>query len=105
MNYSQKLPLISGHPNYKERQSVNNIIDGRTQNFGSVTATASTALTTVAEPALASDSTVILVPMDANARSEYLAGNGYVSAVRDGEFDLTHASTTTTRVYRYAWIG
>ncbi len=104
-SFSFKLPEIPSLPTRQERHSINNIIDGRLDTTGEVTATVSTAVTTVTAEAVQESSAVVLVPMNAAARTEYLAGNGYVSEVRDGAFDITHASTTTTRIYRYAWIG
>lgn len=103
--FSFKLPEILSGATREERHSINAIIDGRLDSFGEVTATLATTVTTVTASAIQADSVVTLVPMNAAAHTEYLAGNGYVSAVRDGEFDITHASASTTRTYRYAWIG
>lgn len=86
--------------------AINGIIDGRTDNYGSVTLTASTAATVVSEARVTDYSTVILTPRTANAAAELGAGGMYVSAMANGSFTITHASNgQTDRTFDYSWSG
>jgi hypothetical protein len=86
--------------------AINGIIDGRTDNYGSVTLTASTATTVVSEARVTDFSTVILTPRTANAAAELGAGGMYVSAMALGSFTITHANNAQTdRTFDYSWSG
>ncbi len=86
--------------------AVNGIIDGRTDNYGSATLTASTATTVVTESRVTGFSTIVLTPTTANAAAELGAGTLYVSAKADGSFTLTHANNAQTdRTFDYTWSG
>ena len=81
---------------------VNNILDGNTNNKGSVTLTASA----VADLRAGPESVVVLMPTTANASAEVGAGTIYVSARAKQTFTLTHANNgQTDRTYKYAIIG
>lgn len=67
----------------------------------SVTLTTSQTTTTVTDPRMGSDKTVVLTPKDANAAAE----NIYLSSALNGSFVLTHASSGTTRTFNYVIIG
>lgn len=86
--------------------AINGIIDGRTDNYGSVTLTASTATTVVTEARVTDFSTVVLTPRTANAAAELGAGGMYVSAMTDGSFTITHANNAQSdRTFDYSWSG
>jgi hypothetical protein len=86
--------------------AINGIIDGRTDNYGSVTLTASTATTVVSEARVTDFSTVVLTPRTANAAAELGAGGMYVSAMTDGSFTITHANNAQSdRTFDYSWSG
>ena len=85
---------------------VNNILDGNTNNKGSVTLTASAASTAVTDLRAGPESVVVLMPTTANASAEVGAGTIYVSARAKQTFTLTHANNgQTDRTYKYAIIG
>ena len=85
---------------------VNNILDGNTNNKGSVTLTASAASTAVADLRAGPESVILLMPTTANASAEQGAGTIYVSARAKQTFTLTHANNgQTDRTYKYAIIG
>tara|TARA_R110002020_G_scaffold285960_1_gene501490 strand:- start:1184 stop:1504 length:321 start_codon:yes stop_codon:yes gene_type:complete len=85
---------------------VNNILDGNTNNKGSVTLTASATSTAVADLRAGPESVVVLMPTTANASAEVGAGTIYVSARAKQTFTLTHANNgQTDRTYKYAIIG
>lgn len=86
--------------------AINGIIDGRTDNYGSVTLTASTATTVVSEARVTDFSTINLTPVTANAAAELGAGGMYVSAKAIGSFTITHANNAQTdRTFDYSWSG
>ena len=66
-----------------------------------VTLTTSQTTTTVTDPRMGTDKTVVLTPTDANAAAE----NIYLSSALNGSFVLTHASAGTTRTFNYVIIG
>ena len=86
--------------------ALNNVIDGRTDNYGTCTLTASTVQTvvTLANTQVSENSTVILTARTANAAAAL--ATTYVSDTSNGSFTLTHASNAQTdRIFSYAWIG
>lgn len=86
--------------------AINNIIDGRTDNYGNCTLTASTVQTvvSVAQSQVSENSHVTLTARTANAAAAL--ATTYVSDVSNGSFTLTHASNAQTdRIFSYAWIG
>lgn len=91
---------------------VNGILLGRTNNYGSVTLTASAASTTVslAEGRLSSNSKVYFEPLTASAAAEYHSGNMYVTAanhdVANRQFIITHSNhASTDRDFGYVIVG
>jgi hypothetical protein len=106
---SQKLPPFGAKPNIVKAlrdiaQAVNQIIDGRTSNTCEFELTASTVVTTVVRPnRIAENSSVHIQATNANAASEI--ASIYISDVRNGEFDVTHPSNTSTRTFSVSWIG
>lgn len=109
MTATQTQKLSSHETNPRRISSaVNNVIDGRTDNYGSVTLTASASSTTVNTSGLmvSENSTIILTPRSANAAAEQAAGTLYVSTKANQSFTLTHANNAQTdRTFDYAWIG
>jgi hypothetical protein len=105
---SQKLPPFGNKANTRDAMrhvadAVNSIIEGRTQNACSIELDASTTKTTYYRQYVGQQSTVFLQATNANAASEI--ASIYVSAVRNGEFDVTHPSNTSTRTFDIAWVG
>lgn len=87
---------------------VNQAMQGKTNNTGTVTLTANATSTTVSEaPNRLGEETVILfMPTTANAAAAMT--NVYVSSrsVANNTFTITHANTATTdRVFNYVLIG
>lgn len=105
---TQKLPPFGSRPDLVRAlrdiaNSINRLIEGRSSNSCEFELDASTTTTTVARTYIARHSSIILQPTNAAAASE--VASTYVSAVRQGEFDVTHPSNTSTRTYSAAWIG
>lgn len=96
-----KLPTNGGNPR-QVAQVVNLVVDGKQNNLGSVTLTASSTTTAVTDYKVGADSCILLMPTTANAAAEAV----HVSARSKNSFTLTHASAgTTDRTFAYAVIG
>ena len=79
---------------------------GRSNAVGTVTLATGVATTVVTDKNCAAGSTPLLTPATANAATEVGNGTLYVSAVANGSFTLTHASSATTgRTFLYALHG
>ena len=90
----------------KLAESVNGIIDGRSNAYGTVTLDANQATTTLTDRRIAPDSCIGLMPETANAAAEIGAGTFYVSARTSGSATLTHANNAQAdRTYTYAIVG
>ena len=84
---------------------VNRLLDGKSNNTGTVTLTPSSSTTTVLDKRVGSESVILLTPMTNNASA---AGNiPYISARTAGEsFELTHASNgQTDKTFDYIIVG
>lgn len=102
--YSQKLAPLESNQR-KINTAINKIIEGRTENYGTVTLGQSTTQTVVQlTPATVSEnSVVILQPRTANAAA---LANPWPSAVSNGTFTITHASDASADLtFDYIWIG
>lgn len=86
--------------------AIQGLAAGRSNAVGTVTLAAGASTTTVSTPNAASGSTPILTPASANAATELGNGTLYVSAVANGSFTITHASSAATgRTFLYAVLG
>ncbi len=104
-SYTNKVSPYEAHPR-RIANALNNVIDGRTDNYGTCTLSASTVQTVVslAQSQVSENSTVILTARTANAAAAL--ATTYVSGKSNGSFTLTHASNAQTdRIFDYAWIG
>lgn len=100
---SQKIPPGGDTPR-RVADSLNRVIEGRTDAYGTVTLPAATTSTTVYSQYISKDSTVCLSPMTANAAAH--VDKVYVSAVNNGSFVLSYSSHPHSDVtYRYLWAG
>lgn len=85
--------------------AINGILDGRQNNIGTVTLTASVASTSVTDRRCGVSSVVTLSPTTGNAAAEVGNGTIYVT-VGDGSFTLTHANNAQTdRTFGYEVTG
>jgi len=83
----------------------NNILNGKTNNTGTVTLNVSSATTTtISDERIGFNSVILLMPTTANAASSLT--NVYVSARTQGTATLTHsANTNTDKTYSYIIVG
>jgi hypothetical protein len=85
-------------------QAVNGLIDGKLDAVGSITLTANSATTDVADNKFESGMVPVLIPTTSNGAAA-LTGL-YLSARTKGQFTLTHANNAQTdRSYLYVRIG
>jgi len=84
---------------------VNNLVEGKSNNTGTVTlAVASATTTTLYDERIGYDSVIVFMPTTANAASAMT--NLYVSAKTQGSATLTHsANTATDKTYGYIVVG
>jgi hypothetical protein len=84
---------------------VNNLIEGKSNNTGTVTlAVASATTTTLYDERIGYDSIIVFMPTTANAASAMT--NLYVSAKIQGSATLTHsANTSADKTYGYIVVG
>jgi len=81
-------------------------MDGKTNNTGSFTLTASVASTAVTDLRVGADSVILVSPTTANAATEWASGGMYISSVGKDTFTVTHANNAQTdRTFNYAVIG
>jgi hypothetical protein len=81
------LPYQGGEPRAVS-EVVNNAMNGKTNNSGTVTLTASSTSTTLNDERLGFDSVIILSPLTANAAAQ----SPYISTHAKGSAVITHTS-------------
>ena len=100
-----KLPYAGGTTR-EISQVVNNLIDGKSNNTGSFTCTASAATPAVTDFRAGKSSIILLMPQTANAAAEVGNGTIHVSTRAKQSFTITHANNSQTdRTFGYVIIG
>jgi uncharacterized membrane protein len=89
---------------------VNGLMQGKSNNYGTVTLTANAASTTVQETEgrISINSVILFMPTTANAATEYAGGSFYVSStdIENKTFTITHANNAQAdRSFRYVIIA
>ena len=85
-------------------QGVNQLADGKSNAYGTVTLTANAASTTVTDPKAGPSSIVTLEPRTANAAAA--VATTYVTTHGDGTFVLTHANNAQNdKTFGYSLQG
>lgn len=101
--------VVVNHPDERVHrlviaESVNGLIDGKSDNAGTFTLTANATTTTVTDNKFESQMVPLWSPTTANAAGAMT--NLYVSARAKGSFTLTHSNTATTdRTFLYVRVG
>jgi len=83
--------------------ALSQLFQGKTNNTGDVTLTTSSATTTVSDPRVSQDSTILMMAMDSIAAAE----DWYIrqADLTNGQFVINHANAVTTRAFRYVVVG
>lgn len=85
-------------------RAINNILRGKTNNWGSVTLTANAASTSVTDPRAGYNSVVTLSPTTANAAAAI--ATTYIATYGDGTFTITHANNAQSdKTFKYVVTG
>lgn len=82
---------------------VNNTMNGKTNNTGDFTSTASTTTTILYDERIGYDSVILFTPMNLNGASEM--AHLYVSALNKGSATITHRSNPHSCIYKYIVVG
>jgi len=100
----RKLNPAGGTPR-EVSEVVNNLVEGKSNNTGTITlAVASATTTTLTDERIGFESIILFMPTTANAASAMT--NLYVSARAKGSATLTHsANTSADKTYGYMVIG
>lgn len=86
-------------------KTIENNVNGKTNNTGEVEIDASADSTVVNNILCNANSVVILTPITANAGTEAGSGNLYVEA-GNGSFEIFHTNSATTgRTFKYIIVG
>lgn len=105
------MKVVERHANEVEHRyllaaTINQIDDGKTSNYGSVTLTASVASTAVTDYRVGINTVILFEPTTANAAAEIGNGTMYVSSKGKQTFTITHANNAQVdRTFNYAVIG
>lgn len=85
-------------------RALNQVLQGKTNNFGSVTLTANAATTTINDDRIGISSLILLQPTTANAAGAL--ATTYPGTPGDKTVTLNHANAATVdRTFKYAVIG
>lgn len=83
---------------------VNNLLQGRSNNTGSLTVAANAATTTLTDSRIGANSVVLVMPTTAHAAAEL--ATLYFTDFADGHCTVNHANNAQLdRTFRYAVIG
>jgi hypothetical protein len=87
----------------RQVQQVVNELVRQFDNTGSITLALSKTSTVVSNPKIRPDSVIVLQPRNTSAAS--IAATTFVSSKADGQFTITHPSSTTPRAFDYVIHG
>jgi hypothetical protein len=83
---------------------VNGIMDGKTNNTGTLTLRSSNTTTTLTDARIGPQSVIIMTPMSSNAAKEF--GTCFISARTNGSATITHQNTGHADLdYTYIIVG
>jgi len=90
----------------KIARTVNRLLSGKGNNFGSVTLTASSATTVLTDKRIGINSVILLMPLTANAATETGNGTLYFNSPGNGTVTINNANNSQTdRTFNYVIIG
>ena len=97
------LPYQGGSPR-EISEVVNNIMNGKTNNTGSVTLTQSSTTTTLNDERIGESSVIVFTPLSSHAASEM--AHLYISAQTKRQATITHRNTGHSDLnFRYIIVG
>lgn len=103
--YPNKIIEVSQDFLRKLSFTIENNVNGKTNNTGEFTIEASEDSTAVSNILCNANSVVLIIPTTANAATEHGSGNLYIEA-GDGSFEVFHNNSATTgRTFKYTIVG
>lgn len=86
--------------------AINQLMEGRSNGFGTVTLTANQATTTLTDVRIGTDTVLSFMATTANAAAEIGAGGLYVGTITGGSATITHANNAQVdRTFTYSIQG
>jgi hypothetical protein len=82
---------------------VNGMMDGKTNNTGSITLRQSQTTTTLTDARISRDTIILFMPLNQRAAQEIT--NTYISARTTGSATITHGSHNFDMTFGYAVVG
>ena len=104
MNQYRILPTFGQDPR-SVAEVVNGIMNGKTNNTGTVTLGTSVTSTTLNDARIGADSVILFMPTNANAATIFAGGSLYVSSRGKGTATITHPTTLLSSTFAYVVIG
>lgn len=84
---------------------VRGLMDGKSNNTGSITLTQSATSTTLNDRRISADSVILFMPLNDKAADEMAHGHMYVSSRGQGTATITHGSHAHDMIFAYVVIG
>lgn len=98
------LPPFGGDPR-ATAEVVNGIMNGKTNNTGSVTLRQSQTTTVITDERIGYESVILFMPTTADAADEMAHGHMYVSSRGKGTATISHGNHNSVMTYSYVVIG
>lgn len=84
---------------------VRGLMDGKSNNTGSITLNQGVTSTTINDRRIGADSIILFMPLNDKAAQEIGIGNMYISSRGQGTATITHQNTMHDAIFAYAVIG
>jgi hypothetical protein len=104
MNQFRTLPVFGGDAR-STADVVNGIMNGKTNNTGTISLTLSATSTTLNDRRISGDSVILFMPLNENAADELAHGHMYVSSRSQATATITHGNHTHEMQFAYVVIG
>jgi hypothetical protein len=104
MNQFRVLPTFGQDPRVIA-EVVNGIMNGKTNNTGTVSLNMSATNTVIQDRRISQDSVILFMPLNENGAAELAHGHMYVSSRGRGTATITHGNHTHEMLFAYVVIG
>lgn len=104
MNQFRTLPVFGGDAR-STADVVNGVMNGKTNNTGTITLTQSATSTTLNDRRISGDSVILFMPLNDHAASELSHGHMYVSSRGQATATITHGNHNSEMKFAYVVIG
>lgn len=84
---------------------VRGIMDGKTNNTGTITLTQAATSTILYDERIGYETVILFMPITSNAADELAHGHMYVSSQQKGQATITHGNHNSVMTFRYVVIG